>query len=103
VGFDAASVLPVAGLTAFGSLALGGMLLGKRVTATGAAGGVGRLVVQLASPVGADVTAVVGSPQRGTGLTALGANEMPVDFEERCNPFDLILESAGGEPLAAAG
>ena len=101
VSFTAAAALPVAGLTAYRTLARGGLALGKRVLVTGASGGVGRLAVQLAGRAGAHVTAVVGSPQRGQGLTELGAEEIVVGFEPDGPPFDLVLESVGGASLAA--
>jgi NADPH:quinone reductase-like Zn-dependent oxidoreductase len=101
VAFAAAAALPVAGLTAYRTLARGGLALGKRVLVTGASGGVGRFAVQLASRAGAHVTAVVGNPQRGEGLTELGADEIVVGFEPDGPPFDLVLESVGGASLAA--
>ncbi len=100
--FETASTLPVAGLTALGTLARGGSLLGKRVAITGAAGGVGRFAVQLAARAGAHVIAVVGSPERANGLAELGADDVVVGLEPEGEPFDLVLESAGGGSLAAA-
>src|SRR3954470_12512016 len=100
--FARAATLPVAGLTALRALARGGLLLGQRVLITGGAGGVGRFAIQLARRAGAHVTAVVGSPERGQGLERLGADEVVVGFEQEGDRFDLILESAGGESLAAA-
>lgn len=100
--FDVASTLPVAGLTALGTLARGGSLLGKRVAITGAAGGVGRFAIQLAHQGGAQVIAVVGSPERAKGLAELGANEIVEGLAAQGEPFDLVLESAGGASLAAA-
>jgi NADPH:quinone reductase-like Zn-dependent oxidoreductase len=99
--FAQAATLPVAGMTALETLALGGQLLGRRVLITGAAGGVGRFAIQLARDAGAHVTGVVGSPERGAGLKELGADEVVTDFtgEDR---FDFVLESAGGEQLAQA-
>jgi NADPH:quinone reductase len=102
LSFESASTLPVAGLTALGTLALGGTLDGSSVAITGAAGGVGRFAVQLAHDAGAKVTAVVGNPERGEGLRELGADDVVVGLEAEGEPFDLILESAGGPNLAAA-
>jgi NADPH:quinone reductase len=102
VSFADASTLPVAGLTAYRALALGGLLVGKRVLVTGAAGGVGRFAIQLAHSGGAHVTAVVGSDQRAQGLAELGADEVVVGVESEGPRFELILESAGGDSLAAA-
>ena len=76
----AAAVLPIAGLTAWRALEMGGLLLGSRVLVTGAAGGVGRLAIQLAN-LAADVTAVVGRPERRTGLVQLGAADVVVGIE----------------------
>ncbi len=100
--FDAAATLPVAGLTALGTLARGGALLGKRVAVTGAAGGVGRFAVQLAHRGGAHVTAIVGRPERAEGLAELGADDVVVGIESEGEPFDFVLESVGGASLAAA-
>jgi NADPH2:quinone reductase len=102
LSLEAASTLPVAGLTAVGLLAVTGTLLGKRVAITGAAGGVGRFAIQLAHMAGAHVTAIVGTPDRGEGLAALGADDFVVGFAPEGEPFDLILESGGGASLAAA-
>ncbi|HEY3214246.1 MAG TPA: zinc-binding dehydrogenase [Actinomycetota bacterium] len=102
VPFEVASTLPVAGLTAMGALAFVEPLEGRRVAITGAAGGVGRFAIQLAHALHADVTAVVGSPERGEGLPELGADHVVLALEPEGEPFDLILESAGGSSLAAA-
>ena len=102
VSFAAASTLPVAGLTALRALAVAGMPLGKRVLVTGAAGGVGRLAVQLAARAGAHVTAVARDADRAAGLEELGADEVVFELEPDGEPFDVILESAGGASLAAA-
>ena len=102
VSFEAASTLPVAGLTAVRALAVGGMLLGRRVLITGAAGGVGRFAVQLAHRAGAHVTGVVRNEARGAGLEDLGADELITEITPEGDHFDLILESVGGASLGAA-
>jgi len=102
ISFETASTLPVAGLTAMGALAFVDPLEGRRVAITGAAGGVGRFAVQLGHALQADVTAVVGSPERGEGLPELGADHVVLALEPEGEPFDLILESVGGSTLAAA-
>jgi NADPH2:quinone reductase len=99
--FAQAATLPVAGMTALNTLALGGLLVGKRVLVTGAAGGVGRFAIQLARDAGAHVTGVVGTPERAKGLEELGADEIVTDFTDQPR-FDLVIESAGGEQLAQA-
>jgi NADPH:quinone reductase-like Zn-dependent oxidoreductase len=101
VTFEAASTLPVAGITALRALRMGDQFPEKRVLVTGAAGGVGRFGVQLAALWGATVTAVVGSEERGAGLADLGATQVSVGMPSE-GAFDLILESVGGESLARA-
>ena len=102
VSFATAATLPVAGLTALRTLALGGLLLGQRVLITGAAGGVGRFAVQLAARAGAEVTGVVGSAERAAGLERLGADAVVTRLEDAGAEFDLVLESVGGTSLATA-
>jgi NADPH:quinone reductase-like Zn-dependent oxidoreductase len=75
---------------------------GHRVLLTGASGGVGHFVVELAAAQGALVTAVSSSPERGERLLALGAAEVVADVEAAEGPFELVLESAGGASLDAA-
>ena len=94
-----AAALPVAGLTALQALRLGGPLIGRRVLITGAAGGVGRFAVQIARLGGARVTGVARRPD---GLEALGADAVVAAIEEARGPFDLILESVGGDSLTHA-
>jgi NADPH:quinone reductase-like Zn-dependent oxidoreductase len=100
VSFSVAATLPVAGVTALRLLWLGGLLLERRVLITGASGGVGRIAIQLARQSGALVTAIVGSPERGTGLKELGAAEVVVGIENAAGEFHLILDAAGGSSLA---
>jgi len=102
LSLEVAATLLVAGLTAVGVLALAGSVLGQRVAVTGAAGGVGRFAVQLANMAGAHVTAIVGRPERAGGLAELGAHEVVVGLAAEGDPFDLVVESAGGASLAAA-
>jgi NADPH:quinone reductase-like Zn-dependent oxidoreductase len=69
-----AATLPTAGLTALRALAIGGLVLGKRVLVTGATGGVGRMAVQLAHASGAQVTALVrDAAASGELMSRLGA------------------------------
>jgi len=102
VSFAQAATLPVAGLTALRTLRHGGALVGRRVLITGAAGGVGTLAVQLAVRSGAQVTAVVGRPERAAGLQALGAAEVVEGIDNAQGRFALVLESGGGASMAAA-
>jgi NADPH2:quinone reductase len=102
VSFEAAATLPVAGLTSVRALDVAAPLLGRSVLVTGAAGGVGRMAVQLAHLGGARVTGVVGSSERGEGLASVGADELVTELGAQGEPFDAILESVGGASLAAA-
>jgi NADPH2:quinone reductase len=102
VSFASAATLPVAGLTALRTVRLGGALLGRRALITGAAGGVGSFAVQLAALAGAEVTGVVGRPERAAGLAERGATATVTTIQEAEGLFDLILESAGGSSLAGA-
>jgi NADPH:quinone reductase len=103
VSFEAAAALPIAGLTALRALRVDGPVLGRRVLVTGATGGVGHLAVQLAVAAGAEVTAQVSGPDRGTQVRELGAHHVAVDLEDAdLGPFDLVLEGVGGPVLQAA-
>ena len=100
VRFEEAAALPVAGLTALRALRHGAPLLGKSVLVTGAAGGVGHMAVQIAARSGAQVTAVVGSPERGRHVR--GAAAIVDHIDKAAGRFGLILEAVGGASLSAA-
>jgi NADPH:quinone reductase len=102
VTFAEAATLPIAGTTALRALRLGGDLAGKRVLVTGAAGGVGRFAVEMASGAGATVTGVAADESRAAGLEELGANEVVFGLEDIEGEFDFILDAAGGPSLEAA-
>jgi NADPH2:quinone reductase len=101
VSFDVASTLPVAGITAIAATRLGGDLSGRRVAVTGANGGLGRFTIQIAKAAGAHVTGIVTAPDRAEGLLDLGAESIEVGLRAG-EPFDLIVESVGGDSLASA-
>jgi NADPH:quinone reductase-like Zn-dependent oxidoreductase len=105
VDFKTAATLPVAGLTALHALERGGWLLGKSVLITGASGGVGHLACQLADYGGATVTAQVRSPDLIDFVETAGATQVVIGngrdaFAEHA-PYDLVLDSIGGEVLPA--
>ncbi|MCA1644198.1 MAG: zinc-binding dehydrogenase [Chloroflexi bacterium] len=102
VSFARAAALPVAGLTALRALRLGGTLLGRDVLVTGATGGVGHLAVQMAARSGARVVGISRNPDRGKSLLEAGDVHVESDMGALGGPFDLILESVGGESLTAA-
>lgn len=105
VDFKDAATLPVAGLTALLALERGGLLLGKSVLITGASGGVGHFACQLACHAGANVTAQVRSPELVEFVKNTGAQQIVVGSDQeplaQHGPYDLILDSVGGETLSA--
>lgn len=106
VSFEQASALPVAGLTALYALDKGGNLLGRRVLVTGASGGAGLFGVELARLAGARVAALIRREEHVDLLREAGAHEVAVgedgEAAREYGPYDLILESVGGEVLGKA-
>ncbi|GGR66988.1 MULTISPECIES: zinc-binding dehydrogenase [Streptomyces] len=96
------AALPLAGLTALRLLRAAGPVLGRRVLLTGASGGVGHFVTELATAAGAEVTAVTRNAERGARLAALGAAEIVHDVTDARGPYDIVLESTGGRALSDA-
>jgi len=76
--FDAAAVAP-----------------GERVLVEAAAGGVGTLLVQLASTAGATVIGAVGSERKLPHVRSLGAEG--VVYSDIAGPFDVVFDGVGGE------
>jgi flagellin len=56
-----------------------GNLSGKRIIVTGATNGVGLATARSLARAGAQVVAVVGSPERGAGLSELGAQAKQIE------------------------
>lgn len=107
VSFAQAACLPVAGLTALLALDKRGSLLGRRVLVTGATGGVGHIATQLARLAGAEVVAAVRREDQIEYASRFGAHRVSVvgDEPQRASgmgPYDLILDSVGGESAAAS-
>ncbi|NUW32741.1 zinc-binding dehydrogenase [Nonomuraea sp. SMC257] len=97
-----AAALPLAGITALRLLRAAGAVTGRRVLLTGASGGVGHYVTEIAAAAGAEVTAVTATAERGTRLRELGAAAIVHDVGEADGPFDVVLESTGGGAPATA-
>jgi NADPH:quinone reductase len=95
-----AAALPLAGLTALRLLRVAGNVTGRRILLTGASGGVGHYVTELAAAAGAEVTAITATPERGSRLRALGAAAVARAVIDTDGPFDIVLESAGGASMA---
>lgn len=105
--FEEAASLPLAGLTAWQSLAeVLEVGEGDRVLVHAAAGGVGHLAVQIAVALGAEVVATA-SPRNHDFLRSLGATEVldysagPVS-EQLASPVDAVLDLVGGPALEDA-
>lgn len=102
--FEQAAVTPISGVTALQGLRDSGRLQpGQRVMVIGAAGGVGSFAVQIATALGATVTAVC-SGGKAELVRSLGAGEV-IDYtrEEVTSHgprYDLILDTAGSRPLS---
>lgn len=93
-----AAALPLAGLTALRLLRASGAVAG-RVLLTGASGGVGHYLTELAAATGASVTAVSSSPERAERLLALGATDVVQNLDDATGPYDVAFESVGGSSL----
>jgi NADPH2:quinone reductase len=104
VSFAQAATLPVAGLTALYTLERGGGLIGRNVLISGASGGVGLFACQLARMSGAHLVGVIRQADREALVREYGAHEVVIDISAAREhaPYDLILESVGGEALANA-
>lgn len=96
-----AAALPLAGITALRLLRTAGCLAGRRVLLTGASGGVGHYVTELAVGAGAELTAITATPERGERLAELGAKVVH-EVAAAQGPFDVVLESTGGPDLPLA-
>lgn len=106
VSFAQAATLPVAGLTALRVLERGGSLLGRNVLVTGASGGVGHFACQLARLSGAHVVGTVRQAAYEAAVREAGADEVvageDISPAAAFGPYHLVLESIGGQALAAA-
>lgn len=102
-GFDTAvaASLPLAGLVALRLIREAHLQPGQRVLITGATGGVGPIATELAIRAGAVVTALVPDLSMATRLRELGASIVS-SLDDVSEPFDVVLESIGGEVMAAA-
>jgi NADPH:quinone reductase-like Zn-dependent oxidoreductase len=93
-----AACLPVAGMTAFRALALGGFPVGKSVFITGASGGVGHLAVQIARTVRMTVTGLIRNPEANAAAAA-ACDHVVRDIHDAQGLYDQVLDGVGGEVL----
>lgn len=103
VSFEEAAAAVMPGMTALAAIAAAGDLAGRRIVVTGAGGGVGSAVVELATSAGARVTAVC-STAKVPFVRELGAAEV-VDYRledllARGERWDVALDFAGSRPVA---
>ncbi|WP_379141465.1 zinc-binding dehydrogenase [Paenibacillus sp. sgz500992] len=106
VSFVQASTLPVAGLSALYTLRKGGMLLGRKILITGSTGGVGIWAHQLAAQSGAFTVGVARTKEKALVVREAGANEVlvgdaAISAAHSFGPYHLIVDSVGGDTLAA--
>jgi NADPH:quinone reductase len=106
VSFAQASTLPVAGLTALFALDRADGLAQRNVLVTGASGGVGHFAVQIAVNGGATVTGLVRQEKHVHAVKDAGAHIVVADDTGEAarpnGPFNLVLESVGGQVLGNA-
>lgn len=97
-----AATLAISGLTAIQALDAARLEAGQRVLVIGASGGVGSYAVKLAVARGADVTAVCSAAKaevvRGWGASRV-LDYRRDDILATSEPYDVILDIAGGTPL----
>jgi alcohol dehydrogenase len=103
VSFSQAAAVALAGLTAWQCLTeVLEVRPSQRVLIHAGSGGVGHLAIQLAKGLGGHVTTTASS-ENHDWLRQLGADDCidykRVDFTQRCEHFDAVLDSQGGETL----
>lgn len=102
LSFEQAAALPVSGITAVEAVRKAGVQPGQHVLVTGAGGGVGTYVVQIARAAGAHVTGLV-APDRVAVVTSLGADVVidrtVEEVDDRGPIYDVIIDIAGRRPL----
>jgi NADPH:quinone reductase-like Zn-dependent oxidoreductase len=103
VSFADAAAVPTSGCTAVQALRrAGGGHAGQRVLITGAGGGVGSYLVQLAGRAGAAVTGAC-RPDKAGRVADLGA-ERVIDYAALADDpggYDVVVDTAGNTPLPA--
>ncbi len=103
VGDEQAATLSISGGTALEAVqGRADVQAGQRVLVLGASGGVGSFAVQIASHLGAEVTAVC-SAAKAEFVRGLGARHV-ADYRtmavgELAGPFDAVVDVAGNRPL----
>jgi len=111
LSWEQAAALPLAGLTAWRALFTRAQLkAGERVLVTGVGGGAALFALQFAAAAGAEVWVTSGSSEKIVRAVALGArggvNYRDAGWaaslaQQAGGPFDVIVDSAGGEGFAS--
>ncbi|SFQ71368.1 zinc-binding dehydrogenase [Hymenobacter arizonensis] len=105
--FEQAAALPLAGLTAYrAAFTRAQVQAGERVLVTGIGGGVALLAAQFCAARGAEVWVTSSSEEKLTRAQTLGAkggisynaeNWVKTLVQQAGGPFDVIIDSAGGD------
>lgn len=111
LSWEQAAALPLAGLTAWRALFTRAQLrAGEKVLVTGIGGGVALCALQFAVAAGAEVWVTSGTGEKIERARTLGAAggvsyreaDWPARLQQAAGgPFDVIIDSAGGEGFAA--
>lgn len=110
LSFEEAAALPLAGLTAYRALfSRASLAAGERVLITGIGGGVALFALQYALASGAEVWVTSSSDEKLDRARTLGArggfNYTRSDWSQtaakEAGPFDVVVDSAGGEGFEA--
>ena len=106
VAFEAAAATPIVGLTAIqGMRDCGHIQSGQKVLINGASGGIGTFAVQYAKALGAEVTGVC-STRNLELVRSIGVDHVvdytQSDFSQTGQQYDLIFDTIGNIPMAAA-
>jgi NADPH:quinone reductase-like Zn-dependent oxidoreductase len=101
--FEQAATIPMAGLVALQAIRDHGAVgSGSKVLINGASGGIGTLAVQIAKALGAEVSAVVSTPNVEL-LRSLGADHVidytKTDFTVAGTRYDVILDNVSNHSL----
>ena len=106
VSFSQAATLPVAGLTALFVLQKGGSVLARNVLVTGASGGVGLFLVELAARSGAQVVGLIHNAAHKDLVKEAGAWQVVAGEDasgaKTFAPYYFIADAVGGQVLSSA-